>query len=417
MATNQVIIKIPFESITTISAEHTIAYYTGKKTGTLTLASDDAETGKTANSQLSISLSHLPNTAVINSLKIPLENIIANSSNALAGNEGSSFAVQVENTQYGVDANGNIIDNNIIAHLNNYKILYGVFPDIVFIASSWTYRPGKGTTTIRFKMSYPIITCTIEGGQSIYRPIKDIETGHEIPEGFSGVYQLLNEIEPDGDFTCVYSYGPIGVTDGQFEDKKSIIAMDMSFPRNTDLKQLRLLSQIYLGNNSKKSYGSSKVRFIISAKDEESAEDEECSFTQNLVGTTYAPYITDAWFEHTYFIFEGIIPYDSSLCTFINDYYKKHGIIPEIQISLNTYAEGNYDDSMSLNKSAEQYAKISQVYLEAVYEERPGMAIYRNVDGVWARAQTAYKKQNGSWIGISEDECKTTLKNSFIINN
>lgn len=60
---------------------------------------------------------------------------------------------------------------------------------------------------------------------------------------------------------------------------------------------------------------------------------------------------------------------------------------------------------------------VSQVYMEVTYTTDFALNIHRKMDGAWKQAQSAYQKTNGAWTEISEDECKSILQNSFIINN
>jgi hypothetical protein len=48
-----------------------------------------------------------------------------------------------------------------------------------------------------------------------------------------------------------------------------------------------------------------------------------------------------------------------------------------------------------------------------VHLTRLGIGISHKVDGEWKQAQAAYQKQNGTWIEITEDECKNLLANSL----
>jgi hypothetical protein len=410
MATSQVTIKIPYNLITTISAEHSIGYKNGKLSGNLSLASSATEEGKQAGSRLNIPLSGLPETAVIKSVKIPITNEISGDT---AGNASTSYAVLVESTEYDVDANGNATNGNMVTRLNNYKAQHGVFPDITFIAGSWVYRPSSGTATVRFTLDYPTIVCTVEGGQATYRPNADVSVGHEIPSGFSGVYQLLNETSSDGDTTCISSHGDYNesIKDETIEDKTSIVTIGAPFPKKTNIVQLRILASLFLSTTQSVYATSLHATFTLKVNDESIVFKQHYPAAMNIYADA-----EDAWVTKSYYLFEGVADADSSFVNAINNYYKANGSMPRIDIQIQTYAAGYYSQSDTKTTTGTTDTKVSQVYLEAVYEDSKGMSLYRNEGGTWKQAQTAYEKRSGAWIEISEDECKSILQNSFIIN-
>jgi hypothetical protein len=366
-----------------------------------------SEESEQATSYFSIPLKGFPETAAIKSVKIPITNEITGDT---AGNAGTSFAVKVESTEYGVDENGNITDASMITHLNNYKAQHGVFPNIIFIAGSWAYRPSSGTVTVSFTLDYPTIVCTIEGDQVIYRPNADISAGHEVPSGFAGIYQLLNETSSDGDTTCISSHGDYSNDKGTIEDKTSIVTIGAPFPKKTNIIQLRILASLYL-DTTNTTYGTNVyVTFTLKVND-----------VSMVFKQCYTPYInvypdaTEAWITESYYLFEGVVNVNSSLVSEINSYYKANGSMPRVDIQIQTYAEGYYSRNETKITTATNDAKVSQVYLEVVYQDILGLDVYRKEGDSWKQVQAAYQKQNGSWVEISENECKSILSNATVI--
>ena len=58
--------------------------------------------------------------------------------------------------------------------------------------------------------------------------------------------------------------------------------------------------------------------------------------------------------------------------------------------------------------------RLSQFYIEIEYTEILNMGIRKKVGGAVKAATAAYRKTNGSWTEITEEEAKDILKNNII---
>lgn len=99
------------------------------------------------------------------------------------------------------------------------------------------------------------------------------------------------------------------------------------------------------------------------------------------------------------------------LVSVLNSHIKNFGIenIPEVTIEISTEVENARTDSKG---KASSYVSQIAIALECEYAE--GLNINHKVNGEWKAATAAYQKQNGAWVEITEDECKSILSGSFI---
>lgn len=98
------------------------------------------------------------------------------------------------------------------------------------------------------------------------------------------------------------------------------------------------------------------------------------------------------------------------LVSVLNNHIKNSGIenIPDVTIEISTEVE----NAGSGKQAASSYVSQIAIALECEYAE--GLNINHKVNGEWKAATAAYQKQNGAWIEITEDECKSILSGSFI---
>lgn len=87
----------------------------------------------------------------------------------------------------------------------------------------------------------------------------------------------------------------------------------------------------------------------------------------------------------------------------INQFISENNELPEISVELYTRASG-----ASNSKNDPQIVYISQIEFELTCEYES--SIYTKQSGQWLQAQTAFQKQNGAWVEITEDECKEILQ-------
>lgn len=393
MAQTQVIYKVPIADVKKISG--TFSSYIRDECCRYEVSSitSSAEVDtNTADTTLSIPLD-LPESSTIQSITIPLEYEITN-----AATDGASCAVTVDGTQYGISYTGEV-DSGAITHLNNYRAQNGVFPEFRLLIGSWLVRPSSGTSYVRVYLWNPSVTCLVDGGTLYSRPSSDISVGHGIMDGFSSVYQLLNESTPDGDATYITT------TDSDPDDDEptsqtSIVGLSFTVPRGMRLNQLRIV----LNAKLKKPYdlgGTAKATVTLSFNGSKAAHSAGNRTSSGYPGD-YAGYTTT----------EGVVKYDAALIEAINSYIgtKNTETVVDLQMSIETTAEDYYN---STKGTYDATPRVSAAWIEAVYEVVPGMNIHRKVNGVWAQAQTAYQKRGGAWVEITEDECKEILAGSF----
>lgn len=103
--------------------------------------------------------------------------------------------------------------------------------------------------------------------------------------------------------------------------------------------------------------------------------------------------------------FREITLYD--LAGAINDYIELNGSMPNLKLKM------NMDTTAGSSKAPKDALfRVSQVFLEIEYTT--GYSINHKVNGEWKATTAAYQKQNGAWVEITEDECKSILSGSFI---
>ena len=97
----------------------------------------------------------------------------------------------------------------------------------------------------------------------------------------------------------------------------------------------------------------------------------------------------------------------------LNEYITNNGCLPTIEVEVYSKdTDESSNDGKTQSLTAYQY--ISQMYIELSCEYEPnGLNIHTKSNGEWKQATAAYQKQNGAWIEITEDECKSILQNSF----
>lgn len=396
MARSAVTIKIPVTKIEKTVSEHIIgiinsSYLKGYASVDANATSDYT----TVSSELTISLD-LPASCLITSMSIPLTNKISN-----ASTDGNSFAVVVENTQYGVDADGNITGAGFIEHLNNYKAQYGDFPSVKFIIGSWLLKPTSDITNyVVFQISHPIVNCTMEEGSDMtFRPTADILVGHEIASGFTGVYQLLNETVADDDGSYIRSYADsVGV-----DERVSILSTGILVPQGKRMLQLRSIIRAYMVHSA--SNNDTNVNTILTL----SLDDISVTYTASGLSGIY----TDSKILQydTYNTFEYICDLNSPLINAINSYYMKNNKVPEIQVSIQTYAEGTEAAKSGITPGD---VRVSQLYFEAAYEEDIDIRCKNN--GTWEKPYIVYKKNNGNWYKIDNRDSIEYMFSHLIID-
>ena len=418
MATNQVTIKIPVNTITKISAQHSFSLEKGlKRVLSDSIKSDDANESKTASSELKIPLAALPTTAIVTAMQIPLTCSVSNDASGVAG---ASFAIVIESTQYGVDATGKITDANFFTHLNNYKAQHGTFPNLTFRVGSWIYRHYNANTTssITITLRSPVITCNISGGQNILRPCADgASVQHIIPSGFSSVSQLISETVSDNDATYIYSYGGYDLTAGTntSETRTSTVRIGKFFPPHTHLCQLRFYASVCfysLDNGKLGSNGSGAINFTLQA-----GNNYSLTLTQKTTSIMDTASTEEAyWKKDEYYLFESIITNESDFIKNINNYYKTYGNSLEMNIDLTTKAVGYYSGGDTINYE-DVTIKISQVYLEGIFEEEEKLPIHQKNGISWDNVYVLLQKKDDIWQPISLDNYQSLFEDKLVLKS
>lgn len=376
--------------------------------GTYLQFSDSAGTSATDEYTISSHNFTLPSidlskSFIATSFKIPLQiNITKPETDSV------SFAVYIGDTQYYIDSEGNVTDSGFIAYLNDYIVLNCATPPMNLTSESRILKPTSGHSYVSILISPPLLTGTLEGGgTSIYRPVADISAGHEIPNGFSGVYQLLNEAVPDDDASYISSFDEARDTDEPESptEKTSKVDIGFSLPRRTNLIQLRPVVRALLKGTKSAFVDVDSAQTIITV----SVGDASESFIAEFFDHTNQSFIDNA----VYNTFEGAFDYDSPVVEAINSYYSRYNEAPLVEVSVYTRASGSEKSGYKEGYSAD--CRVTQVYLEAVYEEKQGMNMYRHNGSTWKQVQVTYQKQNGVWVEITEHECKSILSNASVV--
>ena len=292
----------------------------------------------------------------------------------------------VEDTQYDINDS-----NSIIQHINNFKTSNKRYPTVKLQVYTHLYIDSGQSENTAIYIYPPVVECYLEGGEDIFRPSADIAVGHSIPSGFTTVYQLINEEEADDISTQIFSDGTKSYPDASSTVLVNILMQQVS------IKQIKLVSRIFVGLYA--GY-SAAVSFRLSVNGAQFNTVQRSSL-----------YRGSAWTTNSYYTFEAVITSSSDIVKEINSYYKTHKTMPPVEILINTDGEYDAEGAAGAKQSS---AKVSQVYLDVVYEDITNIGIFDKVGGKQMPSTAAYKKVGGAWSEITEDECKELLKNNTI---
>lgn len=321
----------------------------------------------------------IPLKAEFTSISFPIEDEVS----TIDGH--NYYYLFVEDTKYDISDS-----NSIIQHINSFKASNKRYPTVKLQVYTHLYIDSGQVENTTIYIYPPVVECYLEGGEDIFRPSEDIAVGHSIPSGFTTVYQLINEEEADDSSTEIFSDGTESYPDASSTVLVNILMQQVS------IKQIRLVSRIFVGWD-----GSSTA---------------DVSFRLSVNGAQFntvqqsAVYRGSAWMTDSYYTFEAVITSCSDILKEINSYYKIHKTMPPVEILINT--NGDFSEGTTGLKMAS--AKVSQVYLDVVYEDITNIGIFDKVGGKQMPSTAAYQKVNSSWSEISEDEAKTILKNNTI---
>ena len=389
MDLNQVTLKIPVSDIVPISLEHAQHSNSGdRKYLHAHEGAEDYIRHEYVYSDFEILLDSIPAKTEILSMTFPIQQSIT----TIDGH--NTFIIFVEEASYAWPLNDDNKQNMrvpdaAINHINNYKYTYKKFPTIKFQICTHFYIDSGNSEEMDFYMYPPVLECKIEGNQEKFKPSADVIVGHEIPDGFSAIYELLNEEVADDDYTEISSKGE--------DPKSSIVLVNLSVEK-AKISQIRLNSRIYIDVN----YIGSRITFRIYVGEKyyeiEQYADRPMGINDNV------------WYIDEYYSFESVISKNALIIKEINSYYRANGTMPPIYIEIITdgqYYEGNSGSKLTI-------PKVSQVYLDVVYLTITDIGLFNKVGDAYKAATAAYRKAGGAWSEISEDEAKATIKNNTI---
>lgn len=224
-------------------------------------------------------------------------------------------------------------------------------------------------------------------GTVYLRPSADISLGHPVyPETLTAGYLAICEEVSDGKATY------IGVSDA---------TSDFSYTSNFklsldgDYKIKNVLSATFKFSGGVSGYYIEGNEAIAKC---------ECTVLFNGVEVFSDYDVSGDYSTHT-----GLTDADmSDLTAAFNSYIGQNGAetIPEITVTiLNSFQKGSSKGTL--------YSYTSQVAIKLECEYEAGLNIHHKLNGTWLQAQAAYQKQNGAWVEITEDACKSLLSNSL----
>lgn len=222
-------------------------------------------------------------------------------------------------------------------------------------------------------------------GKFYIRPSADISLEHPVyPDTLGAGYLAINEEVSDG--TATY----IGLTSNPDSDVKWSSSFKMSLFGDKEITKVSSATLRYDGYVNRGSNGSfHQICFYIS--------DEE-------VWSGYNESDTDGY------RYDGVSDADMpDVVSALNSHIEANGSgIPEITLVVSSECSKN-DGTKSTGK-----AYVSYIAIELECEYTAGLNIHRKVNDNWVQAKAAYQKQNGSWVEITEDECKAILQSNGI---
>lgn len=323
---------------------------------------------------------NLPKSAIIDSIVFP----------SINERKPTSLVLIVDDQRYETDLLGNVTNAQAYSYLNNYKAQHGVFPSLILRISS-ELDATYATVGTNDYITSPKITCTIEGGEVTLRPCADVSVEHEIKDGFSGVYQLVNEVSPDDDTTYIGDLlEPKEVE--SVESKTSIVKLDM-LPKPVKVININLTFRAEESRNGVYGHSYAKIWLAI----------DGAASTEVTTSTDSSSFLYDKYITHEY-----SLDFEDSFTKAINTYYEQNGTMPEISAHLFTYVTCAAESG----KTSAIDVKITQAYASIIYEHITNTTtnvIYYKIGNTWKPVAKTYQKQNGAWVEITKEECKAIL--------
>lgn len=231
------------------------------------------------------------------------------------------------------------------------------------------------------------------GGTIILRPCEDVDSTNlsRYPEDSDSLYILINEKICDYDSTYIYSEEKNA---GSKHTSKYDFKISWgAFPANK-IKITGLRACAYAKPNwSDKRTWSFTLIF------------DNVELTTGTLKPDNGNYTDYVLYEYNMANYNSYDLFINKLNNFIAD----KGLLPTdiaCQLSFRAWHDDN-------SKSTDSPFMISQVYFEFDYEYL-NIGLFKKKGDIYQAATNAYKKQNGTWSEIPEDEAKTILKNNTI---
>lgn len=334
---------------------------------------------------------------------------IANSNATASGS--INYQIIYNNTILDVTGDSSITDINFINYLNNYKLQNDELPSdiklriITIIDRPATYTDSNGvvqdsttqaslyTSIIKFDVVYEVQY----DGSFILRPSADIITptqyGALVPHDSTTAYLLVNEEISDEDSTYLFSE-----SGGDLETITASFNLSGAIPK----EKIKIIGikvycsmKVHLDNINTCNGG-----VIATMKLNENTSDEvRLGFKK-----------TESW----ELVCDSIY-LNHSFENEINSSIASNGsqILSNLVLNINISTDGDNEGNDMKGGGDYGVCYVSQTYVELFYTT--GYNIYHKTNNSWNQVMKAYKKQNGSWIEISENECKSILSNAIVV--
>lgn len=218
----------------------------------------------------------------------------------------------------------------------------------------------------------------------ILRPNSDISGG-------SGTdYLKISETKADNEETT------IGVDSAETEQNESItyvFGLEELQVKKINVKSVKIVYCYYLSNSTSANASASGTISLTCI--------EDLIMSLYLIEDTSNEYLTKEYYA------------DSSTLDILQNHINENGfMLPPLQLGIELKASYSVNEGMAQEKSGSIY--VTQAYVEIEYEELLNNGIFDKVGGVYKATMSAYRKVNGAWSEISEDEAKATIKNNTI---
>lgn len=239
-------------------------------------------------------------------------------------------------------------------------------------------------------------------GTFYLRPSADISLGHPVyPETLTAGYLAINEEVADGTATYIGYKGVIGGKDIE-NGASSASTFELTLTEEARITRVVSAKFGYVGTlNEGNTTSSSKE------------ECPSCSCAVFVLGNK----VFDG--EHTAIVNSegseqqknGLENADMpNLVTAFNNAISHGNTFPSVTVEV----VNKLSEVLNTKLSTDSY--VTQLYVALECEYTSGLPIHTKQNDTWLQPQKAYQKQSGTWVEITEDECKTILQSKFILH-